>query len=218
MQSKDSNSRIIGAVNHPEAGEWMSFLYGELAPERARQMGEHLSTCGVCTEQVKVWRSSMEHLDDWSLPVPKEAARRWVPALKWAAAAAVVLGIGFGLGRRSAPSAGEFASLKASVAQLTEAVQRERNADFSNSVNAATFAANAASLRLLDEYSRLQSGQRTTDQQALNVALQNFDARLGRLQSELETVAVNTASGFQQTHQNLTRLASYSVPIVKPSE
>jgi hypothetical protein len=105
------------------------------------------------------------------------------------------------------------AELKASVAQLVETVQRERGVNLTNSVTIATAAASTETLRLLSEYSRLQAEQRTADQAAVAVALRNFETRLGRLRTELETVALNTESGFEQTRENLTRLVSFTAPL-----
>jgi len=76
----------------------------------------------------------------------------------------------------------------------------------------ATAAARTETLRLLAEFSRLQQEQRATDLAALKLSLQDVDVRLAGLRSELETVAVNTQTGFQETHQNLTHLVSLSLP------
>ena len=91
-------------------------------------------------------------------------------------------------------------------------MQKERGAGLSNDVNIATAAANAETLRLLAEYSQLQKSQRATDQQNFAVALRSFETRLSRLRAELETVALNTENGFEQTHENFSRLASFSAP------
>jgi hypothetical protein len=200
-------------VNHPEAAEWMAFLYEEVAPERKRELNVHLSQCAACAGQVAAWRSGMNVLDEWRLPLVRRAARQPFGAWKWGAAAAVVLGLGFVLGRQTSPRAAELAELKQSVAQLADSVQRDRDAGLSNGVNMATVAANSATLRLLAEYSQLQENQRAADQQTLALAVQNLETRVSRLRAELETVAVNTEGGFEQTHQNLSRLASFSIPV-----
>ncbi len=209
MQYQEQNERTPGPVKHPDTTEWVGFLYRELAPARTRELRAHLARCAPCAEQVKNWRAGMGALDAWTLPVPRPAPRQWLPVLKWATAAALVLGLGFGLGRRTAPaSGGDLAALQASVAELADTLQRERNQN-------AALAANAAGVettRLLAKYSRAQDEQRAADRQDFRLALQALDTRFARLQTELETVAVNTADGFQQTRQNLTRLASYSLP------
>jgi hypothetical protein len=92
-------------------------------------------------------------------------------------------------------------------------VQRERGLNLTNSVSVATVAANAETLRLLSGYSQMQAEQQSTDQQAIALAMRNFETRLGRLRTELETVALNTETGFEQTRENLTRLASFSAPL-----
>lgn len=213
MQSQDSTHRTAGAVKHPDATEWMAFLYGEAAPERKRELETHRAGCAACAEQVSAWRSGMCALDEWNLPARRQTVRRGLPVLKWAAAAALVLGVGFVLGRQISPAGSELAELKATVAQLAQAVQRERGLNLTNSVSVATAAANTETLRLLSGYSQLQAEQRSTDQQAIALAMRNFETRLGRLRTELETVALNTETGFEQTRENLTRLASFSAPL-----
>jgi hypothetical protein len=219
MHSQETNTRTTGALKHPDAAEWMAFLYAEAAPERQRELEDHLGHCADCSAQMDTWRASSKSLDEWKLPVMRRtssparlASPPWWPALKWAAAA-LVLGLGFALGRQTSPNAAELAALKTSVAQLTGAMQQERGAALSNDVNIATAAANAETLRLLAEYSQLQESQRASDQQNLGVALRSFETRLGRLRAELETVALNTENGFEQTHENFSRLASFSAPV-----
>ena len=223
MQSQDQQTRTPDALTHPGAAEWMAFLYGEVAPERKRELETHHAQCPACAAKVKEWRAGLTALDEWALPVPRATSpasrpvlRELFPALKWAAAAAVVLLLGFGLGRRTSPAATEIGALKASVGQLTESAQREQRRGWSNSVDIATLAANMAILRLLADSSQWQT---QSDQQTLALALADLEGRLGRLRAELETVAVNTENGFEQTHQNLTRLASHTLPAQnKPTE
>ena len=43
MQSQDSNIGTTDTVKHPNSSEWMSFLYGECAPERRRELDAHLA-------------------------------------------------------------------------------------------------------------------------------------------------------------------------------
>jgi hypothetical protein len=189
----------------------MSFLYGECAPERRRELDAHLAACPACAGQVQTWRSSMNTLEEWPLPARRHARSQWAPALKWAAAAAIVLAIGFGIGRQSSNARGEVDALKSSVTELTAIVEREHNLNLSNGVAMAA-SANIQTLRVLGEYARLQQEQRATDQEVIKTALRSFDLRLGRVRSDLQTVAVNTEAGFEQTHENLAQLVSTSIP------
>jgi anti-sigma factor RsiW len=211
MQSQDSNTGTVGTVKHPNSSEWMSFLYGECPAERRRELDTHLAACATCAGQVQTWRSSMNALDDWPLPAKRHARRQWVPTLKWAAAAAVVLAVGFAIGRETSNSRAEVAALKSSLADLTAVVEREHNFNLSNSLAMAA-TANTETLRLMSDYARLQQVQRASDQEVIKTALRSFDLRLGRVRTDLQTVAVNTEAGFEQTHQNLAQLVSYSIP------
>jgi len=211
MQSQDSNTGTAGAVKHPNSSEWMSFLYDECAPEQRHELDAHLAACPTCAEQVKMWRGSINTLDEWPLPARRRARPRWMPVLKWAAAAAVVLAIGIAVGRQTSTAQAEVAALKSSIADLTAAVEREHNRNLSNNI-AVLANANTEAMQLLGDYARLQQQQRAVDQQVIKTALQSFDLRLGRVRSDLQTVAVNTEAGFEATHQGLAQLASYSIP------
>ena len=194
MQSKDTNTRASGALNHPDSAQWMAFLYGEIAPEKKRELSAHLASCAACASQLRTWGSAMEDLDQWTLPVTRPRRREWVPALKWAAAAALVLVVGFALGRYASPAGAELASLKSRVAQL------EQNSSGKNQ-------------RLLADFTRLHEEQRAADQQQVARAFHAMDLRLTNLRTELETVAVNAETGFEQTHENITRLVALSAPV-----
>lgn len=87
----------------------MAYLYGELPAASKTDLKEHLLSCAQCREQVASWESTMAGLNDWKLtpaaaaPTPMPRSVR-TPMLKWALAALVVLGLGFGIGRVSAPA------------------------------------------------------------------------------------------------------------------
>jgi hypothetical protein len=190
----------------------MEFLYRELPSERRGELGAHLEQCDACAKQVKSWRASMTALDEWELPAIRRApVRRWQPVLKWAAAAAVVLCVGFFLGRQTTNAASELATLKKSVAQLAATVERDR--EF-NALNAADEAASTAATevaRLMVDYARVGEAVRAKDRRETAVALQEVESRLARLRAELETVAVNTQDSFQQTQKGLANLASLAI-------
>jgi hypothetical protein len=215
METQDANTRSAGAVNHPSAEEWMGYLYEELPPERKRELHAHLAQCGDCGRQVQQWRAGMAALDEWPLPqlprLQKRAAWQPVTLMQWAAAAAVVLMAGFAIGRQTSSAAGEVAALKSSVAQLAGRIENERAFNASNAVATASTVASEGTMRLLTEYARLDDERRTDDRQKVALALREMDSRLLKLRTELETVAVNTETGFRQTKEGLTTLASYTV-------
>jgi hypothetical protein len=189
----------------------MAFLYGELPAKAKRPLQAHLEACPACAAQVRTWRSSMSALDAWEAPLRPSRPVAVMPVLRWAAAAAAVLMIGFLVGRQSSPAAAEIAALKTSVAQLNDLVQNQSAVIRSNSIAAATSAAGAETIRLLTDYSAVQEAQRAADRQTVNLALHAFDRRLHRIDNDLETVAANTETGFQEAHENITRVASLSL-------
>jgi len=198
-------------VNHPSAQDWMEFLYREMPAPRRRELGDHLSQCPACSSQLKSWRAGMSALDEWELPVTQRAPSHWQPALKWAAAAAVVLCIGFLLGRQTPNAAGELAALKASVARISETIERDREANAVIAVDEATTAAQAEVVWLMADYMHAAEAVRTEDRQTTALALRQLESRLGRLRAELETVAVNTEDSFQQTEEGLASLVSLTI-------
>ena len=198
MHSKQSTPRTTGAMNHPEPSEWMEFVYDESTPARKQELEAHLASCPQCAAQVRDWRGSARSLDAWALPATRSVNTWMAPTVKWAAAAALVLFLGFWAGRVSGGSRAELAALKNSVARLSEQVEKN---------NAA---ANEETLRLLAAYTRVQDARQTADKEALGLALADFRTRLTRLRAELETVAVNTETGFKETHDSLDRVVAIS--------
>lgn len=213
MQSQDKNTRAEGAVNHPSAAEWMAYLYDEIAPERKRELHAHIAQCAACGVQLNQWRAGLVALDDWKLPAVPRRVSSWQPAtmFKWAVAAAVVLCVGFAVGRVSSTNTREISELKTALAQLTEKVAAKPADDTNNQTFATTKQLREELAQLLADYSKLNEERRTEDRRVVGLALREMDLRLGKLRAELETVALNTENGFQQTKEGLTTLASYAV-------
>ena len=239
MQNPDQkpNTKPPAASLHPESAEWMDYLYQEISSARKQEMDLHLAACPSCSLQVGKWRASLRSLDQWQLedaaaapalpPPPNSsglahsgpwpARRSWPFAIKWVAAAALVLGLGFLIGRQSNPWAHDLAALKTSVARLSDALEHEHESNVSNAAAVAGAMAQAQTLHWLAEYSWAECDRNADDQQTLKLTVQDLAGRLIRLQSELETVAANTQDGFLQTHQNLTRIIAYHPPTSEPS-
>jgi len=206
MQSQESKARHADALKHPSTEEWMTYLYEEVAPERKEALFRHLANCATCGQKLNQWRANMRALDDWKLPVLRPKTMTWSPAaiFRWAVAVAVVLCVGFAVGRVSSPQSREIAELKATVAQLAAR-------DSQTPVATPNEPARAELLQLLADYSKSNEGHRAEDRRVVGLALREMDLRLDKLRTELETVALNTETGFQQTKEGLTTLASYTV-------
>jgi len=219
MESKESTAGTAGALNHPDANEWIEFLYEETPAPRRRQIEAHLGSCPSCASKVNSWRETLESLDRFELPVPAARAKRgWMPAFRLAAAAVLVLaaGLGFALGKRSSSSA-EVEKLRHSVAQMELMLQSSQTLNYSNTIFAATAAANEETIRLLADFAHSQDEKLLADRRSVGLVLQDFETRLTKVHRDLETVAVNTQTGFQQTRRNLSDLVAYFPPTAPPN-
>lgn len=192
--------------NHPSSEEWMSFLYGETAPVRHTELHAHLQQCAACREQVGTWRGSMTALDAW--PLPRPVTRTFAqPALRWAAAAVVVLGLGFGIGRITNSSVTDVKQLQASLrsemdARLAGAREefavalRKQQADITHSIQ--TVAADAATEEtgeLLNRFAKLMDERREADHETFAAVIKQVEERhinnYAALRNDIDTVAVN---------------------------
>lgn len=213
----------------------MGYLYEELPARRRQELEGHLAGCRECESRLAVWRAARAGLDAWQstadnspagsparpLFTPPGPARLPVSGwFRWAAAAAITLCVGFGAGRWASPGRREVADLRRTVAQLAATVEGTRGLAASNTVAAAQAAAAEQSLRLLAEYSQQVAGPEAERQQALFALIRDLTTRVQSMQTEIETVALNTRSSFEQTGQNLARLAVYhpAGPVKTPLE
>ena len=217
---------------HPTPEEWMSFLYGEDAPPRHIELDAHLRDCAQCRQQVQQWRGSMSALDAWSVP----QARRRVfarPAAQWVAAAALVLGLGFGLGRVTIGPAPDLAQVKVELraemdTRLTAAredyaqVLQQQQMEFAQAVRAAAAeTATEETEQLFEKYVKALEERRESDRVTYLAALKQIDERrqsdFASLRQDVTTLAVNADDGFSRTQEQLLQLAAATQPIPNPN-
>src|SRR5215212_3026159 len=90
-------------MKHPNRNEWVPYVCGEATPDAVQTLNQHLAECADCRAVVENWRRTLQRLDAWQLPARRSRRSVAGPVIKWAAAAALVLGIGFALGRAISP-------------------------------------------------------------------------------------------------------------------
>jgi hypothetical protein len=92
-------------MNHPRDPQLMEFLYGEIDPAQRAEVLAHVSSCDECRRRVESWREVRGALQSWKLAdVARPSARpRMMIGLRWALAASVLIAVGFGLARLTAP-------------------------------------------------------------------------------------------------------------------
>lgn len=213
---------------HPNAEEWMSHLYGEDSPQRHAELAAHLRHCAVCHQQVQTWRGSMAALNTWSI-APRSRRASFAPILRWAAAAVVVVGLGFGLGRAtsSRPSP-DLAALRASLQKELDVRLASVRVEFARDLRQqqeelaqtlstlATQAASEEAQQLATQMARIIEAQRTADHRALLAALNQLEEqhlnRYATLREDLDTVAVNADNGLSRAREQLMELATLTQP------
>lgn len=205
-------------MNHPSHEEWMAYLYDEApGPDR---LAAHLAVCPDCKQQVADWRAARTGLDAWSLnPVRRRLApaRPWI---RWAAAAALLLGIGLGIGRlSSAPLSAE--RLRADLEprlrrELRVELERALRDEWERSAAATLASVDERTKRLLSDYAKELEASRAANIQALNTALDRMESqRLAdfvSLKKDVDTLAFRTESGLRRAQQEIVQLADYTQP------
>lgn len=205
-------------MNHPTREEWMSYLYDELTGEQHANLAAHLAVCPECKGKVAEWRVLKRDLDAWQIaakPVHVVWNRAWV---RWAAAAVVMLSVGFGTGRLSMSASVDPEKLRAAV---EPSIREQLRAEFAQMLRdesekssaAALAAANDHTKELVGDFARVYEQNRADDNQAVYAALNKLDAEhvtgLASLRKDVETVAVLTDVGFRQAQRQIYQLADY---------
>lgn len=92
-------------MNHPNREEWAPYIFGEAKPEARQRLARHLQECTDCRAEINIWQRSLNRLDAWELPDRPRPGAQLAPVLRWAAAAALILSLGFGIGRLTSAAA-----------------------------------------------------------------------------------------------------------------
>jgi len=176
-------------MNHPKPEDCVQYLCGEIKPDLRRQLKQHLDGCAECREELQSWKRSLHRLDAWKLPWTSSRLDAVTPFLKWAAAALLVLGLGFGFGRLTARQP----DLEKVRAQVEPEIRRE----FAEMLRQAIDKSSATTLA--------QAQRQAEEVGATYYAL---------LKKDLDTVAINTDVSLQRAQQGLLLVADYKQPAV----
>jgi len=212
--------RKFDAMNHPTSEEWMSYLYNELTAVEHANLASHLAVCPDCQSKVSDWRAARSNLDAWRLPPKHPAVGPSRSVVRWAAAAAVLLGVGFGIGRLASTTVTAEkvrAEIEPKMRQELRQEIGQRLREELDKVASATLAASSEQAKqLLAEYAKAIETKHAEDNQAIYAALDKLESQrvadLVSLKKELDTVAVLTDVGLRRTQQQLVQLADYTQP------
>jgi anti-sigma factor RsiW len=196
-------------MKHPEREEWVPFIFGEADAGRSRQLESHLDDCAECREEIQSWKRSLGRLDSWELPPITKRRANFAPLVKWAAAAAVVLCVGFAIGRSSATHV--------DTEKVRAAVERDLRGQLAQISR--DEAAKTASLAIA-AFSQKTETRRAAVNRVIFAVLERLETQHATdcltLKKELDTLAINADAGLRQTEEQLVQFADYSRPTVQP--
>jgi len=173
-------------MTHPKHEELAELLYEDgLSPNRHAEIARHVDACEECRALVDGWRGVRTNLATWQLPtagrMPAVAPRSSAAGsgLRWAVAAAVLMGGGFALARMTDKPV-DWAALRTDLArELRKEVRQELVAELRN-------------------YSAKQAAwQEEFQGEVVNVVRQQA-ANHASLRKDLETMAVLTEEEIQR--------------------
>jgi hypothetical protein len=180
-------------MKHPTQEEWMDYLYHEAPANERAKLSAHLAACPECRTQVQGWQKTMTSLDTWQPAIKEAPAFSWLPAIRWAAAAAIMLSLGFALSQMTTPKV-DVAALQAQVrteiaTELKQQMQQE-----------------------MAQFTTAQAKQRVDDQQQLVQTLRQMEAQrladFASLRYELENLAMSAQHDATPENTRITAQVS----------
>jgi Putative zinc-finger len=217
-------------MKHPNRDQWVPFIFGEISPENKLALQHHLAECAECQAQVATWRRTLKRLDAWKVTPPRRAAFPFGQAARWAAAAAVILGIGFLAGHSLTSRANDPARLETSIrnsvkAEMAQQVQASVAAELQHQIAMgqlgssnllASFETRLAQLRkaesaeLASELASLLEQQDEHNRAVIQAVLSKLQDEHQKdyvaLRTDLETVALAADQQLQDTQTQLALL------------
>src|SRR5262249_9609706 len=152
------------------------------------------------------WRITRRQLDTWQLPVRPGHVPHRRPLVRWAAAAALILGIGFGVGRFATPATANTDRIRAAIEpEIRQQLRQEFAQLLRNELDKAASATLAASSEQtkhwLEDYAQAFEAKRSEDRQATDDALSRQESQhladVVSLKQDVDTVAFWTDAGLR---------------------
>ncbi len=128
---RNTNDCYADKGAHPADADWMEYLYHESPQARRAELEAHLAGCGLCREKMNQWNQARSSLDQWRLEFPTQRIRPgFAQFSRWAAAAAILVLMGYAIGRFSVPAS----NWDAVRAGIEKSLRRELANDFKKEV------------------------------------------------------------------------------------
>src|SRR5258708_3540941 len=167
-------------MNHPTREELIDFVYDEIEPDRKATLEGHVESCSDCQAMLESWRSVRRQLQAADARIP-EPQRVFAGAtfLRGVVAAMLLIGVGYGLARVTAPS----------ESRLRGQVASELQAQFRNELRAELVRFT------IDQAAREQEYQQQTAHLIGQLEVRQV-ADYSGLRKDVETVAMRTQEEF----------------------
>ena len=208
-------------MNHPTREEWMSYLYDELTAEEHSSLAAHLAVCPDCKTRVSDWRTARKNLDAWQLPARLARVPLQRPLVRWAAAAALMIGFGFGVGRFATPATANAGKIRAAIEpeirqQLRQEFTQLLRDELDKAASATLAASGEQAKHWIEDYAQALETRRTEDNLAIYAALNKLESQrradVVSLKKDVDTVAWWTDAGLRRARQELVQLADFTQP------
>ena len=206
-------------MNHPKREEWVPYLFGEAKSPARGELNAHLRDCPDCRQEIETWKMSLGLLDAWKLPPVARPAPSFAPMLNWAVAAALVLLVGFGIGRLTAKA--DMQKVRTAIEpelrrELRQEFARLTREEISKSASSTLAASAQQTEQAMAVLAKAVEDTRQEDNRAIYAALDKVEsqsfAQFVSLKKDVDTVALNTDAGLRDTAQELVQLADYKQP------
>jgi anti-sigma factor RsiW len=152
-------------MSHPKPDELSEFLYDELPPDRRAAVAQHVESCADCRATIDAWRAVRTNLAAWKLPasaLPPTGAARSTGALRWTAAAVLLLGAGYGVARMTERTEKpvDLAALRSDLArEVRQEVRNELTTELTNHANTLNASQRVFQTRMIDAMDKLETRQ-----------------------------------------------------------
>ncbi|MDB6130435.1 MAG: hypothetical protein JWM04_1542 [Verrucomicrobiales bacterium] len=208
---------------HPKPEEWIPYLYQECTPETSALLKSHLAECSECAARLEKWKAVGKELQTWKAPSTRTGRAEFPAMWKWAAAAVILLTIGFGLGNRNSRQdlnvavqkalRDQTASLGAAVpaAHLTNLVSSLVAAEMAKLVPLQQTRGTEHDRMIISEFAGLLQRTREEDQKAVFAMISEVSTKNSSdyvaLRKDLETLASATDDEIRFSRQKLLQLS-----------
>ncbi len=212
-------------MNHPKSEDFALYVSKEMAPGQSRELVDHLRECPACAADVAALERSAQRLAQWEFPELRGRVHYWAaPMIKWGIAAALILGIGFALGRLSPPPARELTGIRSEIEASTRALlaadlrraldeaQARSNEILTSMETRLGHASDEQMTRVVRNVVAAVTSVREEDRAATRALIEEVreqhDTEIRRVRADLETVAAHADDELRFAHFQLHQLTA----------